>query len=137
MNAIHNPKAKTKWNRNHRKEGKCYFESYGVVDLESPFQFRDAELHTLVELRLYGTGSRNYACIWIHFPNGATTQGSGWAGGCGYHRPSAAADEAIRNSGFTLDKSIHGVGDSAIAEAVMAIARAIGCKRPAFVHAHA
>jgi hypothetical protein len=63
--------------------------------------------------------------------------GSGSAGGYGYHRPSAAAQEAIENAGFTLANRIDGVGESAMREAVLAIAAALGYPG-AFLHtAHA
>lgn len=135
MKATYNPKAKTKFTVNHRKEGKCYLDSVAVIDLaEGPMEC--GEQHTPVVLRLYGTGRRNYACLWV---NNAPifTQGSGWSGGCGYHRPSAAAQEAINNAGFALSEPIAGRGDDAICRAVMAIAVAVGVKKPAYVLAHA
>lgn len=151
MKAKYNPEAATKWTRSHRKdEGKCHFESIQIVELTQPQHGKRANVP--VELRLYGTGNVNFACLWTHvpgntradnpFPNGVYTQGSGRAGGYGYHRPSAAAHEAIRNAGFTLltDSGEHadigGVGDSAIEEALCAIAESLGITNYALVRSH-
>lgn len=135
MNATYDPAAKTKWARSHRREGKCFLDVIAVIDLdEKPMSH--GQQHAPVELRLYGTGNRNYACLWINCAP-IHTQGSGWAGGYGYHRPSAAASEAIRNAGIALSEPIDGRGDDAMREACLAIARAVGVKRPAYVLAHA
>lgn len=95
----------------------------------------DGRLDPVISLRLYGTGAKNYACLWVSLPAGHRS-GSGSAGGYGYHRPSQAAEEAIRNAGFKLDTAIGGVGEEAMREALLAIAEAIGVKRPAIVEAH-
>ena len=64
------------------------------------------------------------AALWVNdYTNSEiNTSGTGSAGGYGYHRPSAAASEAIRNAGIELDQNISGRGDSAIEDAVKAIA---------------
>lgn len=54
------------------------------------------------------------------------TSGSGKAGGYGYDKPSAAAAEAIRTAGFDLSEDIAGVGETAIREAMKALAAAVG-----------
>ena len=46
-----------------------------------------------------------YACIWHN--NGS---GSGYAGGYGYHKASAAAQAAITSSGIDLSEDIDGRG---------------------------
>ena len=124
---------------------------YLVIDKES-------ERH-IVDCRVYmgrsSIASVVYAAIWISFDvkqcqdenakaweHGYTT-GKGQAGGYGYHKASAAIDEAIRSAGIRLEgspyiiykseqadifksASISGVGDSAIQSALLAIAFAAG-----------
>lgn len=137
MKATYNPNAKTKFTSFHRKENKCYFDSYSAIVIRPDYDGKPF-VHTPVELRLYGTGNSNTAAIWIHdhSNSGISTSGTGSAGGYGYHRPSAAADEAIRNAGFTLDESISGRGEQAIELAVQAIAEALGYKDCPVFHAH-
>lgn len=125
MKATFNPSAKTKFLTSCRKENAPYFDQYVIL---VPSKYGKNDSHAVVDLRIYGTGARQYACIWVHDSShsGISTSGTGWAGGYGYHRPSAAASEAITNAGFTLSESISGVGDSAIEQAVKAIADSLG-----------
>lgn len=116
----------------------------------------------LIDCRCYMGRSSNssqvYASIWINSlkPLGddaegfATyTSGCGMAGGYGYHKESAAIDDAISSAGFTLfgsasgydDKPdfkktchIDGVGESAIKSALLAIAYACDSKDVVFVN---
>lgn len=90
-----------------------------------------------IEARLYGTGNVNTCCLWVHGvdANGKCTQGSGRAGGYGYHRPSAALQQAIQNAGFTLSRGIDGVGEDAMREALLAIAKCLKIEAPALVEA--
>ena len=164
--------AKTSYKRHHRKEGKCFLETYQVIDLDAE-PWSNGGLNAVVDLRLYGTGNMNFACLWVNYSpksdsiNGSSescancgveshaphkkecaggnhklvseihTQGSGSAGGYGYHRPSAAAHEAIHNAGFRLSQAIDGRGDSAITDALCAIARCLGIVRFGIVRSHA
>lgn len=150
MKAKYNASAKTKWTTSHRKEGKCFFESYAIIDIERDrYGAHKRLVNASIELRLYGTGNQNFACLWVNveatkhrfdsheMQAGIHTQGSGRAGGYGYHRPSAAAGEAINNAGFALDQHIGGVGDSAIEEAMVAIAECVGIKNYVLVRSHA
>jgi hypothetical protein len=133
MKATYDPAAPTKFTTSHRKEGKCYFSSMQVIDLAAA-PFHDGSAHAVICARLYGTGKMNFAALWInHAPGNLHTSGTGSAGGYGYHRPSAALGEAIRNTGFELSESISGRGESAMREALLAIAAAIGIERPALV----
>lgn len=140
MKATFNPTAKTKFTTSHRKEGKCFFRSMTVISLASkPWQ--NGTIAEPITARIYGTGSGNTACLWINVttakhPDGIHTSGSGRAGGGGYHRPSAALGEAIVNAGFTLDESISGRGEPAMREALLAMAKALGIKRPAIVESY-
>lgn len=134
MKATYNKNAKTKFTSFHRKENKCYFDSYTALAACTDYEGKP-DLKPVVELRLYGTGNTNTAAIWVH-TNDLHTSGTGQAGGYGYHRPSAAAAEAIRNAGFTLDKYISGVGEGVIVAAVKAIAEAVGYPDCPVFHAH-
>lgn len=129
-----NKDAKTKFTPSHRKENNKFNEWAAIVKTESGFKVP-------VTLRTYYTssGGSNTACVWIsgevaegggNYLNERyiSTQGSGTAGGYGYHRPSAAAQEAINNASFTLSEPIDGRGDRAIEEAVRAIAVFFGYK---------
>lgn len=121
-----------KFNTNHRKEGKCFFSSLDVISLAAK-PWHDGRLDSAISLRLYGTGNKNFACLWIF---GQDRRGSGSAGGYGYHRPSAAAQEAIDNAGITLAQPIDGGGEESMREALLAIARALKVKRPALIESH-
>lgn len=136
MKATIKTDAKTKFTRSHRKEGKYYFDSYTAI-VDGKDHNGQQTKKTPVELRLYGTGNKNYACLWVNDGTSNThTSGSGSAGGYGYHRPSAAAAEAIANAGIELSEHIDGRGESAIEDAVKAIAEALGYVNPFVFHAH-
>lgn len=122
-----------KFSTSHRKEGKCFFSSVSVISLAGK-PWGDGRLDPEISLRLYGTGSKNFACLWI---SGHNRRGSGSAGGYGYHRPSAAAQEAINNAGISLALPIDGRGEESMREALLAIARALKIKRPVLVEAFA
>jgi len=85
-----------------------------------------------VTLRLFMGRSNQasvvYACIWCNTPD-RWFSGKGNAGGYGYCKQSAAADSAIRDAGIVLEKSIAGVGESAIREALAAITRKLGYRK--------
>lgn len=59
-------------------------------------------------------------CRWL--------SGRGTAGGFGYHKESAAFADALRSAGIELERSVSGVGDGAIEDAMRAVARAAGYK---------
>lgn len=140
---------------------KNYGEEKEVVDNWNVIGKVKGELKTIVTCRAYmgrsSSASVVYASIWIH---GLETSGTGSAGGYGYHKTSAAVNDAIRSAGVELygdvyagsnqynyeekraytteelktrDKAaqkkrayIGGVGDSAIEEALLAIAKLAG-----------
>ena len=96
------------------------------------------ELREIVTVRCYMGRSRNaskvYAAIWVNGA-GIYTSGKGSAGGYGYHKISTAVGRAIESAGIELydnpygvQQYIDGVGDKAIEEAIMAIAKAAGAK---------
>lgn len=99
----------------HRKENH-YTGSSLILCVEG------GEIKHIGELRYYHTDSRAYACLWIHDGMSNTyTGGSGYAGGYGYHRASAAASNAIRAAGYTMDQPIDGRGDEAVRDALVSI----------------
>ena len=89
----------------------------------------NGKLANIITARCYmgrsSSASTVYASIWVNGPD-HFTNGTGKAGGYGYHKESAAIAEAITSAGITLDKDISGVGDSAIEDALEAIAQALG-----------
>lgn len=141
MKAKFDKNAPRKFTTSHRKEKGGFYKEYSAL-VASKWSKQD--LQAVVTLRLYWPGQTTcYACAWVILKNtvlehgGTCVNGSGSAGGFGYDKPSAAADEAIRNAGFTLEKSISGVGDSAIREAVLAVAKAAGWPNAKLHTAHA
>lgn len=133
MTATYDPNKKTSFTSSHRREGKCWFRQYTVIDLDR--EGYKGAAHTVVTARIYGTDSQSTACLWVG-TDSMHTNGSGKAGGYGYHRQSAALGVAIENAGFSLSSRIDGVGDEAMREALLAIAEAVGIKRPALVEAY-
>jgi hypothetical protein len=63
-----------------------------------------------------------YAAVWVHNGN----SGAGKATGCGYCKVSASLADAINNAGIELDTDISGRGESAVREALKAIAEHLG-----------
>lgn len=84
-------------------------------------------LREIVTVRCYMAqgGSVVYCSLWIHTDT-LHCAGHGQAGGGGYHKASAAFDVAICSAGIQLDESINAAGDSAMDDAVRAIASALG-----------
>lgn len=98
---------------------------------------RKPDMAEVLTLRLYHPGAcRVYACVWANiddipavaamewekrekFAHGAGDHVDGW----GYHKPSAAAEYALRRLGFKFDRSFGGHGDGAVKEACLAAAR--------------
>lgn len=97
------------------------------------------ELQDIATLRIYqGRGTTVRACFWLHFAE--YRSGRGLAGGYGYDKVSAAAQDALTNAGIQLwgspyagreaisfkrRASISGVGDSAIEAALIAIGKLV------------
>ena len=125
-----------KFNPRHRKETPCFLEVREVITFDQDATDPLNRVHAPVQLRLYGTGRTHSACLWINH-DGTHRAASGIAGGCGYHRPSAAAGAAIAHAGIKLSKDIDGVGDNAIDEALCAIAEALGLTTYGITRTHA
>ena len=90
------------------------------------------KMKVLLDVRWYRGRSKSastvYCSFWLSRPdrNVYRLTGSGRAGGCGYDKPSAAFNDAIRNSGAKLSWPFAGVGSSASEEAALALVRATG-----------
>ena len=93
------------------------------------------ELKNPVRVALYmgrsASASVVYGSIWVQTVKGLSIAGHGSVGGCGYHKESAAMQEAITSAKIHLFNGnirtyIDGVGESAMKEALEAITRAAG-----------
>lgn len=113
--------------------------SYNVIAIDK------GQIKTPITVRCYmgrsSSASTVYASIWAS-GKGKHVAGHGSAGGYGYHKESAAIQEAISSADIELYGSpylrqgepedlkkrchINGVGDQAIESALFAIARALG-----------
>jgi hypothetical protein len=89
--------------------------------------YKNKDFKELVDCRVYmgrsASASTVYCSLWVKGKE--WTSASGQAGGYGYHKESAAIGEAISNANIKLAKSIHGVGNSAIEEALFVIGKAL------------
>jgi hypothetical protein len=98
----------------------------------------DKRLHEVCTARWWMGRSKEasviYASLWVRRPrtvdkegnlesNSCWWSGTGSAGGYGYHKVSAALDEAISSAGITLSRSVSGTGECE--QALMAIAQAM------------
>ena len=77
----------------------------GEKETVSKFVVMDKTGKEFVDCRVYMGRSRSastvYASIWVH-GNGVYTSGNGSAGGYGYHKESAAIQDAITSAGIEL-----------------------------------
>lgn len=88
----------------------------------------------VTEPKRYRTGMEAVmSCVWINDRKTSTyIAGSGSAGGCGYHKPSAAISEAVRNAGIQM-KDFGGCGDSTVTVAIQAIMRSLGYRKNQYI----
>lgn len=122
--------------QSYRKES-SFHEEWSLIDLDMG--------QDVLNVRFYGSGSVVYCVAWVSLwrhgisKAGATgtCRGCGKAGGYGYHKASAAMEEALQDAGFTLSESISGVGETAMRAALEAIAAHVGIARPMLHHSHA
>ena len=117
----------------HRKEDKFYKEYIGLI-VKTKKQ-NGTRIKSVLNCRLYATGSRVYCCLWV-FTRGPVIGGSGFAGGYGYDRASAAVSEAITAAGYELTRDIAGVGDTAVCEALKTIGKLHGFKNMEIIQSH-
>ena len=80
-------------------------------------------------------GSRSYCCAWIHYP-GYHASGSAWCGGGGYHKDSAAMQEALSLAGIQFAVDFAGVGENGETAALQALARWLDVPRYTIIKAH-
>jgi len=107
------------------------------------FLLVDKDFNHKIDCRIYWTATRCYCCLWVS--DSDYQSGSGWVGGYGYDKESAAVQEAITNAGYKLFHSgkkrkhcsISGVGREAIESALMAIGRLTTRKKLHMIHTHA
>jgi len=98
----------------------------------------DAEgrVYHAVTIRCYSGRSRNatthYASVWIAGRD-AYGSGHGTASGYGYHKDSAAIEQAFRSAGVAGLPDFGGAGGSAIRDAALAVAVALGLAPIAYV----
>lgn len=82
--------------------------------------YKSGIINEVVDLRLYSTPSRVYACVWIR-AEGTYSSASDYAGGGGYDFCSTAAADAFKKAGVEFDENWGGRGSGAIREAINAI----------------
>ena len=103
----------------YRKE-KGFYRQISMVDSRDGTQ--------IVQARFYWPGrdgaSNCYCCVWIHGDD-LHGSGGGKAGGYGYHKESAALEEALSAAGIRMSEGIGGRGDQAMLEALEVLARAV------------
>lgn len=128
------PRESTKNMASYRRE-KSFWKELSLIDLDKG--------QSVANVRFYGAGSTLYCVTWFHLwgygkhEYDRSCRGMGKAGGYGYHKASAAMQEALQDAGFSFGASFSGVGDEAMQEALQAIAAHIGIARPMIHHAHA
>ncbi len=110
--------------RNYMGEKECIrWEDLVIFNPETE------EIDNPVSVRWWMGRSKNasvvYCSVWIR-GNGIEISGRGSAGGYGYHKESAALQDALASAGVVLEKSIDGCGDGSIRYAMIAIADAMG-----------
>lgn len=91
--------------------------------------FDGEKMVELVDLRIGATTSTTYACVWFNCEK-KWACGSGKAGGYGYDRGSAAAEEAFRAAGM-VTSNFGGTGCNR--EAVQAAGEYLSDGKPVFV----
>jgi len=109
--------------------------SYQVYDLETLHSYKQTPMK-FIDCRLYMGRSNNasavYCALWTF-----NSSGTGSAGGYGYHKQSAAVNDAILSAGYTMAIHFGGSGEQAIRDALTAIAVHEGCKKPFIVESFA
>lgn len=94
----------------------------------------------ILTLRLYASRRRDgaspvYAVAWLYGQGYRTA--TGVARGYGYDKASAAAFQAFTRLGIAFDKHWGGAGESAVRDALKAVARALDVPEAFVHHAHA
>jgi len=112
--------------------GKNLSNEKELVSAISVVGLRDSKMREVVSARCWMGRSRGssvvYATVWVHGDNQGDNgcAGHGRAGGYGYHKESAAISEALGSAGITLAEAIDGRGESAVHDALRAVALHLG-----------
>lgn len=134
----------------YKQNGKNYGDNKETMDRYEVIAYYKGQFYSLITCRTYmgrsSAASAVYASIWINSRRSSGkpevyAAGHGSAGGYGYHKSSAAIQDALDSAGVELYGSpyrgrdaedlkarahISGVGDQAIEDALLAIGRALG-----------
>ena len=97
-------------------------------------EWHDPRVTSIVDARWYMArrsdgASPVYCSVWIRTRDGRHFSGHGKAGGYGYHKQSAALQDALDSAGVKLAKPINGCGDGAMCHALTAVGKAAGYGR--------
>lgn len=112
----------------HERDNSRYFNKPLLEFLAAAAPDSSGEVVLPVRAWLYQSprGSVVYCSVRIKTRDGRYTSGAGNAGGYGYHKASAALGDALTSAGVRLDSAINGRGDSAMRDALRAVAEAAG-----------
>lgn len=114
----------------------CEKETHNVMHVVATT--RDG-MRQIITCRFYSGRSSNssvhYCSIWFTGKTLLYGSGTGEACGYGYHKDSAALDAALRASGVTLGYPIAGAGETAMHDALHALAAALGYRKTIIVEA--
>lgn len=115
----------------YRKEN-GFYKQISVIDNKTKKE--------LITVRYYATSTRVYCCVWIFLTEqNIYLHAGGYAGGYGYHKQSAALEDALHKLGFVFAAGFGGCGDSAEIHALEAILKHFKVRKSSyFIHeAHA
>lgn len=114
---------------NPQENGRNHADKKETVRELNVVALHKGELCNAITARWYmgrsNSSSTVYCSIWCKGKD-VYCAGNGSATGWGYHKESSALASAVCSAGIELDKSIDGVGDSAIRDALEAITSALG-----------
>jgi len=116
------------------------YEGYKVIAYKEGYS---NPWNEIIDCRIYARGNgrsmgSNCCLIWVlGGTDNAYGRGYGVAGGCGYHRTSAALSSALHSMGIQLGGfECSGVGDDAMRQALLELARLLGFDNVHLVHFH-
>lgn len=137
---------KAEFTNNNVQNGKNLSGDKETIATLTVVAYKNGEFFEPVRVSWYMGRSNNasmvYCSIWCHSRHrDISVAGIGSAGGYGYHKPSAAFQEALDSAGIKLSgdqygrekhnkpSRVDGCGDSAVDRACMAIVKALGFKK--------
>lgn len=103
------------------RQEKHFYNGYKVVTIVND------KMITLVDARLGATANCHYASVWLNtcyynnefYNKFGFARGAGKAGGCGYHRASAALKSAFSRAGMRFSIGCSGMGESAMRDCLL------------------